>query len=257
MANRTLLRTGLALTAALAFSPLAAADSGYSLSIGAEYTRGDYGTGGDISLTTVPITLEYAEPRYAWSVTLPYLWVSGPGDFVVSGAGMGRLSPTQTTSPSRTDSGLGDVRVSGTLRLVEEAAGRPWVALTTRVKFATADETRRLGTGENDYALQLELAKSALYGHAGYKILGDPPGVDYRDVWYGAVGVNFAAGESDGGLELYAEQAQLEGLDGKQELTLYLGQALDSRTRLTGYLLTGLSDASPDFGGGVSLRYAW
>lgn len=247
---------GWPLLLVLASAPLAAAESGYSLSIGGEYTSGEYGTGSTISLLSLPVTLEYAESRYAWSVSVPYLWVSGPGDVVVSGNGMGRLSPTSTTTTSRTDSGVGDVTASATLRLWEETARRPWAALTAKAKFATADETQRLGTGENDYALQLELAKDALYGHVGYKVLGEPAGLDYHDIWYGAVGFTFPVGQADGGVELFAEQEPMDGLDGKSELTLFMGQALDKRTRLTGHVLMGLSDASPDWGAGVTLRYA-
>jgi hypothetical protein len=246
---------GWVLAAALAVAPLAAADSGYSVSIGGEYTRGDYGTGSNVGLLSMPLTLQYVEPRYAWSVSVPYLWVSGPGDVVVSGSGMGRLSPTRSTTAERTDSGLGDVTATATLRLWEETANRPWAAVTAKAKFATADETRRLGTGENDYALQLELAKEALYGHVGYKRLGDPAGVAYDDIWYGVAGFNFALGAADGGMDLYAEQEPLDGIDGKRELTVYLGQRLDAQTRVVGHLLKGLSDASPDWGVGVTLRF--
>jgi len=245
-----------ALAAVLAAAPAAQAATGYSLGVGGEYTRGDYGTGSDVSLITVPFTLQYAEPRYAWSVSVPYLWVQGPGDVVVSSSGPGRFSPTRSSTATRTDSGLGDVTASGTLRLWEESARRPWAALTAKVKFGTADETRRLGTGENDYALQLELAKEALYGHVGYKVLGDPAGVSYNDVWYGTAGFNFFAGRADGGVEMYAEQAAVDGLDGKRELVLYLGRALDGKTRLTGHVLKGFGDASPDWGVGVALRFA-
>lgn len=244
------------MAAGLTAAPVMAVEPGYSVSIGGEYTRGDYGTGSNISLLSLPVALEYTEARYAWSLSVPYLWVSGPGDMVVSGSGMGRLSPTKTTTSTRTDSGLGDVTASGTLRLWAETAQRPWVALTAKAKFGTADETRRLGTGANDYALQLELAKDALYGQVGYKWLGDPPGVDYHNIGYGAVGFNFPVGRADGGVELYGEQAPLDGIDGKRELTLYLGQDLDRKTRVIGHVLKGLSDTSPDWGVGVKVRFA-
>jgi len=244
------------MVAALFAVPAVAAASGYGVSVGAEYTRGDYGTGSNITLLSLPLKLDYAEERYAWSLSLPWLWVSGPGDVVVSGSGMGRFSTTKTSSTTRTDSGLGDIRVSGTVRLWAETAQRPWAALTAKAKFATADAARRLGTGANDYALQLELAKDALYGHAGYLVLGDPAGVDYRNIGYGAIGFNFPIGGAAGGVELYGEQAPLDGIDGKRELTLYLGGELDRKTRIVGHVLKGLSDASPDWGVGVTVRFA-
>jgi hypothetical protein len=253
----TMAHPGWMLVAVLAAAPVAAADSGYSISIGGEYSRGDYGTGTAVDLLSLPLTLEYAEPRYAWSVSVPYLWVSGPGNVVVSGRGMGRLSPTRTSSASRTDSGMGDVTASGTVRLWDETARRPWAALTAKAKLGTADETRRLGTGENDYALQLELAKDAVFGHVGYKVLGQPQDVDYRDIWYGAAGFLFPVGQGvDGGVELYGEQDPLDGIDGKRELTLFFGHALERNIRITGHVMKGLSDASPDWGAGITARFA-
>jgi hypothetical protein len=249
-------RHALVMTLALSCVPPLAADSGYSLGIGAEYSRGDYGGERDIDMFSMPITLAYREPRYGWSLSVPYLRVSGPGDFVVSGRGAGPIHTRDTPTPDRTDSGLGDVEVSGTVRLWEETHQRPWVALTGKVKLATADERRRLGTGEHDYALQLELAKESGYGYIGYLLPGDPPGVDYHNLWYGLAGIGLPLGEAAGGVDLYAEEAMLSGRDGKLELSLYLSRPLDRQTQVGAYLLKGLSDASPEWGLGVSLRFA-
>jgi hypothetical protein len=56
------------------------------------------------------------------------------------------------------------------------------------------------------------------------------------------------------GVELYAQEAPLPGVDGKSELTLFLSGKPAPRTRLTGYLIAGFADGSPDWGVGVALK---
>jgi hypothetical protein len=43
-------------------------------------------------------------------------------------------------------------------------------------------------------------------------------------------------------------------VDGKSELTLFLSGKPGPKTRLTGYLIAGLADGSPDWGAGVVLK---
>lgn len=243
--------------ALVAAAPVQAADGGYSLSLGAEYSRGDFGTGTTASLWYLPLTLQYAEEAYAWSVSVPYLIARSSGDVVLTSMGMQQRRVVSSSSAIRTDSGLGDVTLSGTVRLSAEGATMPWTALTAKVKLATADKDRNLGTGENDYALQLELAKSMFNGYAGYKVLGDPPGTDFRNVAYAAVGVIVPTRRgADVGVELYGEQAALAGGAEKRELTLSYGAELDRRTRWLGHVVKGLADGSPDWGVGLSVKYA-
>jgi hypothetical protein len=56
------------------------------------------------------------------------------------------------------------------------------------------------------------------------------------------------------GVELYMEQAPLPGVDGQSELTIFLSSKLEAKTRLTGYVVTGFADGSPDWGLGVALK---
>jgi hypothetical protein len=56
------------------------------------------------------------------------------------------------------------------------------------------------------------------------------------------------------GVELYAQEAPLPGVDGKSELTLFLSGKPEAKARLTGYLIAGFADGSPDWGVGVVLK---
>jgi hypothetical protein len=81
------------------------------------------------------------------------------------------------------------------------------------------------------------------------------PGVDYDNVFFGSVGVSHRLDATRAaGVELYMEQATLPGVDGQSELTLFLSSKLEAKTRLTGYLIAGFADGSPDWGLGVTLK---
>jgi hypothetical protein len=114
-------------------------------------------------------------------------------------------------------------------------------------------------TGEDDFSVQLEAVRTygtnTLFGTAGYKVFGDMPGIDYDNVFYGSVGVSHRLDATRAaGMVLFVEQAPLAGIDGKSELTLFLSSKLEAKTRLTGYLIAGFADGSPDWGLGLTLK---
>lgn len=241
----------------------AATESETRVILGAEYTSGDYGTSSKTKIWYFPVTLRYETDVNAASVTVSYLSVEGQGDVVVGGGGMGMgaqpVKRTTTQTGTRTNSGFGDVILTGSHKLSGTASSR--IDLTGRIKFGTADETDNLGTGENDYSVQLDFEKDAagntVYGSAGYKILGDPPGTDYRNVFYGSIGFSHKLDAvRAAGITFDAQQAALAGSSGQSELTFYLSDKLDRKTRLTGYVLKGLTNGSPDWGLGVTLAIA-
>ncbi len=239
----------------------AATDGETSIILGAEYTSGDYGTSSKTKIWYFPVTLRYETDANAASVTVSYLSVEGRGDVVATGGGMGMGSQTvkrtSTLNGTRTDSGFGDVILTGSHKLAGTASSR--IDLTGKIKLGTADEADNLGTGENDYAVQLDFEKVAdsntVYGSAGYKFIGDPPGTDYKNVFYGSIGFSHKLDAARAaGLAFDAQQAALSGGSGQSEITLFLNNKLDKKTRLTGYVVKGLANGSPDWGLGVTLK---
>lgn len=243
-------------------SVYAAADGEVSVSLGAEYSTGDYGTSSKTTIWYFPATLKYETDVNMISLTVPYVSVEGQGDVVVTaGGGMGGgaspISRSSTRTSTRTDSGFGDVVLTGSHAIVSTVSAR--IDLTGKIKFGTADEKDNLGTGENDYAVQLDLENNlnsnSIFGSAGYKILGDPPGTDFRNVFYGSIGFSHRLDAvRTAGLAYDAQQSALSGASGQSELTFFLSNKLDKKTKLTGYVLKGLADGSPDWGLGIALK---
>ena len=241
----------------LGMSPPAHAAAGQtSVSFGAEYTQGDYGTSSTTKIWYFPVTLGYETDQNLVSITVPYLIVEGTGNVVATG-GMGAVRRSTSNTNSETETGLGDIVLTGSQKITGTATSR--IDLTGKIKLGTADEDKNLGTGENDYAVQLDFVQSfndnSLFGTAGYKIFGDPPGTDYRNVFYGSIGLSRKLdAASTAGVEFFAQEAVLSGIDGQSELTLFLSNKPDNRTKVTGYVLMGLANGSPDWGLGIALK---
>ena len=241
-----------------------------SVSLGAEYSRGGYGFSQATRIAYFPVTLKYDADRYAMSLTLPYLFVTGPGNVVVAGGGgipsgcggcpltcVPPSCPPGQASATRTASGLGDILLKGSLNLQMQDMNRPRLDLTAKAKLGTAD--RSLGTGENDYSVQLDLERSfganSLFSSLGYKIMGEPPGVDYNNVAYGAIGGSTRlSGTASGGLVFDAQEPVLAGVAPLRTLTLFLSNKIDAKTRVTPYVLKGWGNGSPDWGVGIALK---
>ena len=232
----------------------------FSVTIGAEYSSGNYGGSADTDIWYFPLIFRYERDRWQFRAELPYLIVQGPSDVViVGGGGMGAHGPSSgmtATSTSRTDSGIGDIVGAVSYRLQRGTASRPAIDLTGMVYFGTADAATGLGTGENDYAAQFDVAQATgvatVFGTLGYRVTGDPPGIDYNDVFYGTLGIEHAFERNMVGAAFDLRQAYLSSDDAFAMLTGYLVTRPSTSTKLTAYLLLGLSDVAPDWAIGVT-----
>lgn len=255
--NSTCYLGALVLLAASAQS-VAAEDSDFKLSMGVEFTSGEYGGTETIEDTYVPITGVYETGPWAFRLTVPYLSVNAPTGTVILGPDG---EPAMTgVGPTMTESGLGDVIAGVTyFDLYSNRDLGLALDLTGKVKFGTADEDKGLGTGETDYSVQADLYKffdefTAL-GSVGYKFRGDPPQLELENAWFASIGgVYRFSSQTRGGLVFdYRESSFVVG-DSVQELTAFVSRKLSNDWRIQGYVLTGFSDASPDWGAGVVFK---
>jgi hypothetical protein len=229
----------LALLTALAASG-AVAQSSVRFDAGVEYTSGDYGGTVDYDDLYVPLTLTYGLRRVDLRLTVPYLEAE-------TGAGT-------------TASGIGDVIAGITVYDIWRSAnGSMALDFTGKIKLGTADETEGLGSGENDYSLQTGLYKALPSGGGfstgvGYRARGDTAAVDLEDVWFAYIGgLHAFSSRTRGGIFFDYREASIAGNDAVQELSAFIARRTSSRWGVQVYLLKGLSDTSPDWGGGFSV----
>lgn len=169
-------------------------------------------------------------------------------------------TPTPTTNSTTTESGLGDIWTSLTYEVQSFPTDIGYLDFTAKIKIPTADEDDGLGTGETDYTLQADCAKSM--GRltplltVAYKIKGDSDDVDLDDVWYLSAGANWRVDrELNVGASLDFQEAFSDGADHTLELFTCLGYELSDLWSITPYVYFGFTDGSPDEGLGLSVNY--
>jgi hypothetical protein len=231
-----------------------AADGKLSLSTGLDYSMGDYGDTQDTETWFLPVSLKYKRDRYTLKLGTAYVWVVGPQNVTPEG------DPLPGGGIRRTIRGPGDVTSSLAVSVLEEDKSGLDLDLTGKIKFATADVNKALGTGENDYALQVSLYKTLVtwgpYLDLGYRWKGDPAGVNYRNVWYGTMGANYRLSKVWSAGADYSWRGKLTATsEPLSEATVYANYKINAANRLNLYGSAGFSDASADWGVGFTASH--
>lgn len=223
------------------------------LSVGVDYSTGDYGEPEDTDITYIPVTGRYQTEKWIARLTIPYIRITGPST-VLPEIGPVGTAPT----PRRTEEGLGDILFSLSREIYTSETFL--LDLTGRMKLATADEDQGLGTGENDYSLQFDgfspVDRATLFGTIGYRILGDPPDFELDNVLFGSLGFSYPVSERlSSGAILDLRQETSPAGDPRQEVMVFANNKLTPDWNAQGYLVRGLSDGSPDWAVGLVLVY--
>ena len=267
MKSRPLLALAL-----LAAACAAHAEDGFSFGAGVDYSSGDYGSDTTTTILSVPFTARYNSGAWTWKASLPWLDVEGdpgvlPGLGNVgntnprgrgngNGRGNGGGDPTQPTDDGSA-TGIGDLRLTGTYAF--DTGTALGVDLSAQAKIATADEDKALGTGANDYGLLLDLygkvGDATLFGGVGYARLGESEFIDTNDVFSANFGATWPVGPGSLGAAYDWRSAASETADDRSEITAFYSLRSGEAAKWQFYATTGLSDGSPDWGGGIALTW--
>lgn len=246
--------------ALLAVTPLAFGAGTFTASVGVDYSTGKFGQSENTDLLYIPIGAKYETGRWTFKLVVPYLRLAGPGNVV--GAPDSIVTLPGGSAARRTESGLGDAVASAFFNLLNERSAPFGLDLGTKIKFGTADESRGLGTGKNDYSLQADffvpIGALTPFGTLGYRRYGDPEGVDLRNVPYASVGAAYRISQPMSAGFVYDWRDRIvEGRNRVSELTVYVSRKFSADWKLQVYAVRGYSDASPEVGGGLSLAYSF
>ncbi|MCM2288766.1 MAG: transporter [Sulfuritalea sp.] len=251
--------------------PALADNQGFSLGIGYNYSSGDYGTATTTNTTSIPVTGSYETGPWTLKLTVPYLTISGDSS-VVPGVGVVRNSNPRgrgksagapaTTTTTGSASGMGDVVMAATYGAYYDNTSKIGIDLTGKVKFGTADRDKGLGTGENDYSMQLDLYKGldkfGLFGGIGYSVLGSSDYVQLDNVYNVTAGVTYKFAErTTAGVSFDARERVSSTAFPMREISAFVSHKYDKNWKAQAYVLKGLADGSPDWGLGLSAAYAF
>jgi hypothetical protein len=224
-----------------------------SASTGVDFSSGDYGQAETTDVLVVPFMLRAKTGRVALTATIPYLRIDGPGGIVIGPDG-NPLPGVPTTAGAR--DGIGDLTLGAAYTVPAETLGGIELGLGVRVKLPTAAGSRQLSTGETDLAVSADISYTAgsviPFASIGYRMLGDPDGVDLQNGLTLSVGTSIRIGGSTVAILSYDHARASSALtEDAHELFGGISAPISSRLNLTGYGMVGLSDGSPDFGLGL------
>ena len=260
-----------------------------SLGIGADYAQGKYGEPTTTKDYYVPFSVAYREGAWKGKVVIPFIAIQGNGEVVggpasrlvddrrssnsgsgssnsgsgSSGSGGGGQDDAQeavedaTNTSTTRNSGLGDVLASVTYSLVANEENGTYIDVTGRVKFGAASDSKGLGTGENDYSFLVDVDKESgkwtLSVGAGYTVIGEPAGFNYRNVVSVTTGFSRRLeGPLSVNTYLTYRQSSRSGAPDQFEIAPGLSFRPDDHNRVDAYVLFGLKDGSPDLGVGIA-----
>jgi hypothetical protein len=251
-------RTPLLLLCAAALAGATVADAQqWTATTGFDYSTGKYGESSSTDIFYVPLIGRYEMDAWTFKATIPYLHIDGPGNVTPD---LGRVGGPAASRARQTESGLGDVITSAEYDFYHDAASGFLLGATGKVKWGTASRSKGLGTGENDYSLQLDafqpLGDLTPFASAGYRIYGSPPGITLRDGWFGSLGASYKLDlDNSVGASVDLREKIFDGGDPAEELTGFFSHKFDPNWKTQVYALTGFTHASPDFGFGGLLSY--
>jgi hypothetical protein len=243
---------------------LAADAEEFSLGVGFNYSSGEYGTSTTTEILSIPIIARYDRGPWIFKLTVPYLRISG-GTSVVPGVGRVTSSNPRRRgggAAEATATGLGDIVASATYTAFYNSATTFGVDVTGRVKLGTADRDQGLGTGADDYGMQVDVYKTydrvTYFAGIGYTELGSSPFIQLNSVLNGTAGASYKLDErNSAGLSLDTRERASPSGSPRRELSAFWTQRIDRTWKMQAYVLKGFSNGSPDWGVGASFAHAF
>jgi hypothetical protein len=235
----------------------------FGLTSGLDFSSGKYGQSESTRIKYIPFTGKVEYGRWLFKTTVPWLEINGPSGVT----GDSNIIIVENINKFSKESGLGDVISSLTYTAFQSAEQKFLLDVGAKVKFGTASTSKGLGTGKNDYSVQLDAYKTlhsfdklTLLGTVGYKTFGKPDFSNYTlsDVWYGTLGTAYRIDAANSaGLLFDFRQAAWKNNTNVREYTLYYSHRFNPTYNVQTYVSTGDTRSSIDFGAGLMLGISW
>jgi hypothetical protein len=246
-----------------------AGEQRFLVGLGYDFATGKYGTAVTTTTHRIPLVIAFHPvKRLGFTLEIPYISQSSsplqlagqpppPRDSVVI---IGSSPTPRIITLGESRRGLGDISLSVDYTLMKESDTAPLLRPSLYVKFPTTDEANGLGTGEFDFGAGIGVAKwlgnwsVALDGM--YLVPGTSAQYQLDNYWTYTAAVDYPLTERlFAGLALSGSEMVLDGASNALETRVNVSYWPSSTAGWSGYLSTGLTDASADFGSGVFGSY--
>ncbi len=250
----------------------------YSVSLGVEYSTGQFGT--DITTDAVAIPLRlywYPTDRLDLSLEIPYLYQSNS---VTTPFGVGRFktASTQQVGGVRTtkrngsstfastfnvtnsQSGIGDLVLKGGYVVLQEGELMPEIRPEVYVKFPTADQNKGLGTGEFDGGIGVTISKWVGNWNGNlegvYNFIGKSQNFKLNDFFSYEAGVSYQVTDRFlPAIALKGATSPGEGSAPPFEMRIKALYNITGKLAVDGYLSKGFTIGTADYGAGAEISY--
>lgn len=252
---------------------LAEEDVNVKISTGFDYSTGKYGQSQSTEIWYFPIITKATYGNWTAKLTVPYLRIKGPGSVIGgggvvvvcndnSGPGKGGGCPPVvnpvTTGAVTTESGLGDI-IGALTYTINIEKHDIFLDFTGKIKFPTADENKRLGTGETDYTIQVDatkmFGKAYIFGGAGRRFVGDNAQLQFDDIWLVNAGAGYQVNKKFGLGASYDFRESPSTAQNASEATGYFTYKVTDSVTAMLYGVVGFSNGSPDESVGLQFSY--
>ena len=252
--------------------------STFAIGIGLEVSSGSFGTGSTSTYATAPVIMDwFPSDKLDFELTVPLLYQRtmntghavlgtstqiatnnvaksvGRGSMGGSGSGGGGIFGGQY--------GLGDITLTSGYTVISDSDTTPQLRPTAYVKFPTADDSKGFGTGKFDFGVGLAASKWLgnwqPFAEGRYIIQGTSNAeTGAKDFYTADAGVAYIWSDRLS-TSTYARfgSALFDGMSAPLEARLKMVWRFGERTYTDVYALKGLSDGSPDYGGGASVFF--
>lgn len=227
--------------------------SSLKISTGIDYTSGDYGTGSTTRIVTIPTAVKYYTGPWMLGLNVPIIEVDGNSG--VLGGTDGTVIVKKGETQKRQQVGLGDIVGSGGYTFFMDSKDMPLIDLIAKIKFPTAEND--VGTGAFDFSVQTDITKAigqwTPFGTLGYRFVG---GRGLNNIFFLSLGTSYKLNEKwAAGLIFDYRQSTSSQSDDPAEFMPFATWKLHKDWALMGYGLIGVTDGSPDHGGGIQIAY--
>lgn len=245
-------------SALCAFAPAIVAQDSVKLNLGYEYSRGEYGLTQTSRLRYLPFSLAWQSGGVEWKVSSAYLKSQSPESLLI----VDDSSPVNVSTLSEemvSRSGFSDTTLNVRKELEWGADKGIYLDFTGAVRLPTASSGLNVAQRSADYRVQLDAyidrGRWLPIMGIGYRWMGDGDGITTDNVWQATLGLQYQLSSQYQVGAIYDYRQSSTNGDALKELMSYLTYRPGKDWSLTGYLLTGFTDNSLDFGSGVQLSY--
>ncbi len=225
-------------------STFAARPAEVTLTTGFDRSSGDFGQAAETTIESLPLTVRVDTREWVFKMQSSQL----------------RIEQITEDGLTSKESGQGDTLLSVAKKSWFRWRGINYIDVGIRTKVPTADQDKRLGTGEADWMLQFDgyrqMGKWMPCGSVGYRWYGDSVEEPRDNGVYGSVGLNYNySPRVSAGMLLDFRSANTSRIEDGEEMIPYMVFALNSRWSISVYGVFGLSKGSADNGSGLQLVY--